>query len=387
MKFPKVSFGHDWNELKKFELLKPEERSIVFYGENTASMGHFKPIINELTNNFGKEICYVASDPNDPILKTQNNKIKTFYIGQGTARTKFFITLKADILVMDMPDLETFHIKRSKVYPVHYVYVFHSIFSVHSYLRKGAIDHFDTIFCVGPHHIKEIRETESVYGLKEKNLVEYGYGRLDTLMEEYSQIRQQNIPNEKIHVLIAPSYGVDNVLANCGLEMIKILLDSGFQVTTRPHPVTLQKSPAIIKKIEEAFIKNPNFILERDISSYGSFRHSDCMISDWSGVSLEYAFSLERPVIFIDVPKKVNNPNVDDIQSKPIEIDIRNKIGTVIPPIQLHVIPEKIKSLLQNFNDLKKQIQEIREQTVFNIGNAGKVGAIHLLQILEKNKK
>lgn len=111
------------------------------------------------------------------------------------------------------------------------------------------------------------------------------------------------------------------------------------------------------------------------------------MISDWSGVSLEYAFSLERPVIFIDVPKKVNNPNVDDIQSKPIEIDIRNKIGTVIPPIQLHVIPEKIKSLLQNFNDLKKQIQEIREQTVFNIGNAGKVGAIHLLQILEKNKK
>ena len=39
---------------------------------------------------------------------------------------------------MDMPDLEKFHIKRSKVYPVHYIYVFHSMFSIQSYLREGA---------------------------------------------------------------------------------------------------------------------------------------------------------------------------------------------------------------------------------------------------------
>ena len=32
------------------------------------------------------------------------------------------------------------------------------------------------------------------------------------------------------------------------------------------------------------------------------------MVSDWSGVAMEFAFGLERPVLFIDVPRKTNNP-------------------------------------------------------------------------------
>ena len=70
-----------------------------------------------------------------------------------------------------MPDLDNLHIKRSEEYPVHYIYLFHSMYSVHSYLRKGAVDNYDTIFCVGPHQTKEIRETEKVYGLKTKKLL------------------------------------------------------------------------------------------------------------------------------------------------------------------------------------------------------------------------
>ena len=140
-------FGEEWKELKKFEKLTNEERTIVFYAENKASMNHFKLLISELTEKKNLSVCYVTSVKNDPILSLENKNISTFYIGSGTVRTKFFLTLKAKILIMDMPDLETFHIKRSKVYPVHYIYVFHSMFSVHSYLRKGSLDNYDTIFC------------------------------------------------------------------------------------------------------------------------------------------------------------------------------------------------------------------------------------------------
>ena len=49
MKFPKISFGDEWNNLKKFESLSDFERSIVFYAENKASMNHFRTIIFELT--------------------------------------------------------------------------------------------------------------------------------------------------------------------------------------------------------------------------------------------------------------------------------------------------------------------------------------------------
>jgi YidC/Oxa1 family membrane protein insertase len=112
---------------------------------------------------------------------------------------------------MDMPDLEKFHIKRSKMFPVHYIYIFHSMFSVHSYLREGAIDNYDTIFCVGEHHVNEIRETEKVYKLKPKELVLYGFPRLDTLIQQQQNYTQINIESKKL-VLITPSYGENNLI-------------------------------------------------------------------------------------------------------------------------------------------------------------------------------
>ena len=170
MKFPEFSWGIDWKELRKFEKLDKNKSAIVFYAENKASMNHFKTLIFELTEKMDLEICYVTSVKDDPMLSSKNLKIQSFYIGDGTARTKFFLTLKARILIMDMPDIGKFHIKRSKIYPVHYIYVFHSMFSIHSYLREGAIDNYDTIFCVGEHHVNEIRETEKMYKLKPKKI-------------------------------------------------------------------------------------------------------------------------------------------------------------------------------------------------------------------------
>ena len=163
-------FGEEWKELKKFEKLTDKERSIVFYAENEASMNHFRLLISELTEEKNLQICYVTSVKNDPIFSSKNKNILPFYIGDGTTRTKFFLTLKAKILIMDMPDLQTFHIKRSKVYPVHYIYIFHSMFSTHSYLRKGALDNYDTIFCVGKHHEKEIRAAEEKIWIKGEKL-------------------------------------------------------------------------------------------------------------------------------------------------------------------------------------------------------------------------
>ena len=388
MKFLSISLGREWKELKKFESLEPSIRSIVFYAENAGSIVHLQPLIDELTESLEREICYITSNSSDPVLTTKNNKIHAFYIGNGTARTKLFLSLKADVLVMDMPDLETFHIKRSKTHPVHYIYVFHSMFSVHSYLRKGAIDHFDTIFCVGPHHVKEIRTAEDVYGLKAKNLIEYGYGNLDTLLEKTSTLRQQiPINNDKKRIIIAPSFGVNSLLETKSLEIIKILLDAQYHVTVRPHPITTRKSPHIIKRIQDKFQSNSDFILENDISSYDSFYTSDCMISDWSGVSMEYAFALNQPVIFIDVPKKINNPNFGDIDCKPIEISIRTEIGDVISPNQLDELPNKINSLLENVEKFRKQIHEVRLRTVFNIGRSKIIGAKHIAKIADECKE
>jgi len=373
-------FVSEWAELKKINRLSQDERSIVFYAENKASMNHFQLLILELTEKMNLQICYVTSVKDDPILFTKNQRILPFYIGGGTARTKFFSSLKAKILVTDMPDLGKLHIKRSDEYPVHYIYLFHSMYSVHSYLRKGAIDNYDTIFCVGPHQIKEIRETEKVYGLKAKKLINYGYGRLDTLLQNEMNSQTTN-SNAKDLIIIAPSYGDDNLLEKCGIELIDMLLKADFRVLVRPHLRTLRDSTELIDSIKKKFEKDPNFVFETGVIPFDSLNNSLCMISDWSGISLEYAFTFERPVIFIDVPKKILNPNWSDITLEPIETSIRDKIGHIVSPNNLEEILELVRILDKNTQNISQLIKEMREKTVYNIGGSAKIGAQYIRQL------
>ena len=384
MKFPKISFGDEWNNLKKFDNLSDFERSIVFYAENKASMNHFRTLIFELTERMNLQICYITSVKDDPIFSSTNKNILSFYIGESTARTKFFLTLRAKILVMDMPDIDTYHIKRSKAYPVHYIYLFHSMFSIHSYLRKGALDNYDTIFCVGSHHVNELRTTEKLYGLKPKTIINYGFGRLDTLLQNKRKSQTTN-SHAKDLIIIAPSYGDNNLLETCGIKLIDILLKSNFRVMVRPHLRTLRDSAELIESITKRFEGNPNFVLETGVIKFDSLNNSLCMISDWSGISLEYAFTFERPVIFIDVPKKVLNPNWSDIALEPIETSIRDKIGHIVSPNNLEEILELIRILDKNTQNIGELIKDIREKTVYNIGESAKIGAQYIRELHNKD--
>ena len=384
MKFPKISFGEEWNNLKKFENLSDFERSIVFYAENEASMNHFRTLIFELTERMNFQICYITSVKNDQILSSKNKNILSFYIGEGAARTKFFLTLRAKILVMDMPDLDRYHIKRSKAYPVHYIYLFHSMFSIHSYLRKGALDNYATIFCVGPHHVNELRTTEKLYGLKPKTIVNYGFGRLDTLLQEKEKFVKPD-SNLKDLILITPSYGDENLLEKCGIELIDTLLKSDFRVLLRPHFRTLRDSKELIDSIKNKFEKNLSFIFEDGVIPPEYFHNSICMISDWSGISMEYAFTFERSVIFIDVPKKILNPDADDLPLEPIEISIRKKIGHIVSTNNIREIQNIINNLNNNTEDFKKQLKLIRQNTVFNISTSSKIGANYIEKLIQND--
>ena len=383
----KFSLGSEWNELKKFEDLKQNERDIVFYSENENSMLIFKSLISELTNKHNLNICYVTSSKDESILKKPNNRIKSFFIGDGVVRTKFFLNLKAKILIMTMPDLETFHIKKSKVYPVHYVYLFHSMVSTHLIYRRSAFEHFDSIFCVGNYQLDEIRSTEKLYDLKPKNLIRYGYSHLDNLLEKYSKriLLPKNNEN-KLHILLAPSWSDDGLFENISEKVIDILLREGYKVTFRPHPMTQKKSKKKIDRITEKFSKNESFLLEQNIFNFDSFLFSDIMITDWSGAALEFAFAFEKPVLFIDVPKKINNPEYEKIPQVPIEVSIREKIGKIILPTDLELIPNEIKMLYGQTKELRDKITKIRNELIFNVGESKKDGAEEIIKLLNERE-
>ena len=376
-----------WLAYRRFTKLPREKRELVFYSEGPAYWVHLEPLVRALVDHHGQSLCYVSSGEDDPGTAFAHPCVLPFVVGEGTARTLLFSTLDAGVMVMSMPDLGRFWIRRS-ARPVHYVYVHHSLVSTHMIYGQGAFDDFDTIMCAGPHHVKETRATEQIYGLAAKRLIEHGYGRLDALLasERCADGARFGSGTHALRVLIAPSWGREALLESVGAELVEILLDAGYHVTLRPHPQTRRLNPTILDDILERFGEHAGFAYEEDVASQASLHVSDIMISDWSGAALDYAFTLERPVLFVDVPRKVNNPEYQRLEPLPLEVSIREEIGAVVSPDALASVPGLVERLSGDSRKFAERIRAARRSWVFNLGESGVRGAEAIMGILRSNR-
>jgi hypothetical protein len=368
----------DWMGLHTFYKTSRSLRSVVFYAESSSDWAWLGQVADCLENS-GQVVARVTSDELDPVLKLNNS----FYIGSGSARTIFFRAVDADIFVMTLTDLNLFYLKRSK-FPVHYIYLFHSIASMHRVYRQHALDFYDTIFCVGPHHLKEIRKTETIYGLKPKVLVEYGYARLDTLIKNNVV---KNYCGNAIRILVAPTWGSSSLISNNLLNPILFkLIDANFKVVLRLHPMVKRDSPKVVKAIISQFSQYENFRFDPDTCATNSLLDSDVMISEWSGAALEYAFALERPVIFIDTQPKVFNFEYHQLGLPCFEEAIRTEIGVVVPLDSIGQLPEIVLELKDNSQHIVDRIRELKSTSIYNIGSSAQIGSNYISEWLMSNR-
>jgi hypothetical protein len=364
-----------WAGLRAFQSLDAGARRIVFYAETSADWAHLGPIADALVHQ-GVRVVRLTSDRNDRVLQSAG----AYWVGSGSARTILFRTIEADAFVMTLPDLEQFHLKRS-THRVHYFYVFHSIASTHRVYREHAFDAYDTILCVGPHHLTEIRRAEEVYGLPPKRLVEHGYGRLDTLIADLGAKEVEPAHDGVTRVLLAPSWG-ESSLVRYGLEpVIEVLLAAGFEVSLRLHPMTVRHQPRLAGELVDRY-RGGRFRFDPDVSTTEALLAADVMISEWSGAALEYAFARQRPVIFTDTPPKIHNPHHEWIGLPALEADIRERIGRLVAPGKIAGLPLVVSELVRDASSWHERIGAIRDQTVFNVGHSGEAGAAQILATL-----
>lgn len=357
--------------LKKTE---DEKKEIVFFSEHEGYYSYFEGLIEELTEKHGRTISYVTAEKNDPVLQTNNPLIRPFYI--NILLPLFLQSLNSKVLIMTMPDINRFHIKRAPD-PVNHIYMFHSLVSTNMMYLKGAFDHYDTVFCCGGHHVEEIKKAEQIYSTPKKKLINSGYYRL----ERIQNAREKSPEPDSRHILIAPSWGENNILESIGKELTSQLLENGYKITIRPHPETIRRTPQIINELETEFKNNPDFKIEKSVSTDDSLLECGLLICDCSGVALEYAFGAERPVLFIDVPYKIRNKDYKEI-GEPIELDLRNKIGKLISPDEASNINTHIKDIYDNLDSYKNTIKELRSKYVFNPGESSKIEAEYIVNRL-----
>ena len=369
-----------------FRKTEEKDKQVVFYAEHRGYYPNFEGIIDELLEKYEQPVCYITSDPGDPVFQHPDPKLKAFYIDKLLAF--FMISIKCKVYIMTLTDLDRYHLKRSP-HPVHYVYVFHSMVSTHMMYRWGAFDHYDSILCVGPHHIKEFREHEKQQNLPAKTLVEAGYYRLERIHAKYRKQQDEKkdaLPGKPV-VLVAPSWGKENVIESHGKELVNILLKNDYDVIVRPHPETVRRYPEVLDALESEFKDNSSFFLERSVATDDSLLKADVLISDCSGVTLEYAFGTERPVIFLDVPYKIKNERYKELGMEPLELSLMSKIGIKVSPGKLDSLSGVIDRFIKEKETFKEQIVREREKNVFAFNRSSAVSARHIMDILKEGEE
>ena len=367
--------------------LKDECADIVFYAEGEHDWPFIGPLMQSLEDKTDQKITYLTSERHDPRLQENTSQRQNYYIGAGVIRDNVLRHIDTKLMVMTLTDLENMRVKRS-VHPVHYVYLFHSLNSTHMVYRQGAFDHYDTLFCPAPYHIREIRANEEQQGLKKKNLVEYGYPLLENLR---NKARQKQTPEKQeqtsIKILIAPSWGVGSLVDENHLEkVIPILLNANFAVILRLHPMSLRHQSKRIAKWENDFEQMGHFEIDRGISSNEAFFNADLMISDWSGAAYEFAYARERPVLYIETPPKVHNLDWQNLNIEPFEMEARNTLGQSLRLENINDLPVMILKLLQERESFRQKISTLRERNVFNMGNSSEIGIQKIIELLNELK-
>ena len=373
------TFFKDFQGYRAYKKLPKTFKNIVFYSESFQDWHHLKPLLNGLLNQ-QIAVTYVTSDEKDPGLLKQSSGYRSIYIGKGFFRILFFQYLKAKMIILTMMDLNNLELKRS-IHPVHYVYIFHSLTSTHMVDTEQSFDHYDTILCAGPHQKKEIELRENNKGLIRKNLISYGYPRLEKLI-------QLNAPpdNDRKVILLAPTWGENSIINLVGMEICSTIIEQGYSLILRPHHETFKRSPDLIDEIEKTFSNHESFKLVKEMGDSESLLQSDLLICDWSGTAIEYALGLDKPIIFIDIPPRVRNPNWNEIQSEPLEMSIREKVGSIISPSKLEELPMAIAQLLNNDHAFSDRIKSLREEFVYNLGDSETVGPEEIKKLLKKLK-
>ncbi|HXZ84027.1 MAG TPA: hypothetical protein VEI82_00935 [Myxococcota bacterium] len=371
-----------WRDYRALAKLPADWRRIVFYAESGQDWHHMAPIVARLVE-LGRRVSYATSDAADPAFAQQGEHLRCFHVAEGWPRILWFQTLRADVLVLTVMDLGNLELKRS-AHPVHYVYVFHSLGSTHMVDLPGAFDHYDTILCAGPHQLREIRRREELAGLPPKELLPHGYARLEGLMQQAAA--RPHLRLQPATLLVAPTWGPQNLLAVCGERLVEILLDAGFRVIVRPHYQMLRQAPEIVARLRARFAGRDGFEYLDSMGETESLFRSDLLISDWSAMSVEYALGLEKPVLFIDVPPRVRNPDWPKFGLEPLEIGIRERAGSVLDPARLEQAPQRIAALLAEPGAFRSRIAALREEVVFNPGSSALHAAREIARIADERR-
>ena len=316
--------------------LKQKETNyrIGFFCENNYIYEYLEPYIEK--KKVREKILIISFQK---ISKNEIDKSSLFVFHTNFFRELVFLTLRLKFLYSSTPDLNKTIFKKSKFSNCKYIYLHHTPVSLTLIYNKNAFDSFDAIQIINKFQLKEIKE------ISKKNNI-----NIKKFKSKYLFINKQIDNNKKqvaeTDLLIAPSWNSSFYKLNCHVLLSEYLKKSTLTYKLRPHPMSYKKNEITKSEIEKLNIQidNETFL---DLSKY------KFLITDWSGIFIEFALTFKRKSFLINTPKKIVNKNYLNYENEPIEISLRNILGKTYEIKSIQNIIEEIKVLKNNLESMK----------------------------------
>ena len=303
---------------------------IIFFSEGLEHSRFLTPIINKLLelNNF--EIDYYSLDKYE---KSKVTKKINFVFVEKKNLLKVLRNATADYFFTTTPGIDSFYFPKSKKVGK-YVYTFHSLLSPNEIYIKNSFKNFDIIMAPN-----DLIASQLVPIVSQKTkIITTGYPLFANLKKD--AIKQKT-------ALIAPSWGKNNIFSNKNFDnLLKELAIKKYKTTIRPHPMQHE----LFDNDTNQRYKENNIIFDfdKDLVNLGQY---SLLITDWSGISLEYFKINHKKIIFTDTPKKIRRKRTNkEREFDLIEDLIREKIGII------HKLDKKIDSVLEIIDDPNQDI-------------------------------
>src|SRR5688572_20497613 len=359
--------------IKMFWQRLRHKQAVVFYAESRHYYQYFEKLVTGLLAKKVR-ILYITSDKADPLRKTAPEGMQVMH----TNRTLGFLfkRIKADVMVMTMPDLGNYLFKRSSSVGK-YVYIFHAAVSSHQQYRKEAFFNYDAIFCTGDYQQKEIRKAEELYKQNKKELIPYGYPLLD-------DVKEQTHPDPRQVILVAPSWFEGCIFDTCIEELLLQLSKLPYEVVLRSHPEYKKRKGKSFDRINKILQQYPRMMIDEEPDVIKTLALADILITDRSGIAFEFAFGTGKPVLFIETVLKQTNPHCAELGIEPIENSLRHELGISISPASLDQLPQKLEELKDLGKGFNSKMELLEKKLFYNSDASYQQGVDYVLRHIIK---
>ena len=322
------------NFLKNLQTLihfKKNEKSFkrIIFNENINTIKYLRAIIE----NDKPETCLVS-------LKKLNGiyfkNIKFYYFDNNFIVFILFLFLKVKYLYASTPDLNNSIFRKSIFNKTKYIYIQHSPSSLCMIYKHDAFINFDCIQVVNKNQYSDVLDINQFYNKKIKPF-KSKYFFLNNL-----QKNKKNKINEKIDYLIAPTWNSNFYKLNLHILIFDILKELNKKFIFRPHYMSIRKNEFFLKDLN---IENN----EIDLSPNFDFDIYKNLITDWSGIYLEFLIIKKKKPIVINSKIKVRNNGYKKFSLKPIELELRDSLTT---QFNINELDKLKKYIIKNNDDI-----------------------------------